>query len=129
MAIYIPSTYGQIQSDTFNYVKNQVKQQTICDKKIVLSYINTQNDFDILAKTLDSSFYNLPFSIYTIQYGDRIDNISYNFFGDTDFWWLILMFNNLVDPFTMDNVTSINIPKQDPLRMYLSQKKFISSTI
>ena len=36
---------------------------------------------------------------YIIEDGERPDTISYDYYGDSDYWWVILMANKIVDPY------------------------------
>lgn len=39
-----------------------------------------------------------PIGEYTIQGEDsRPDLLSYNIYGDTQYWWILLMYNNIID--------------------------------
>jgi len=51
--------------------------------------------------------------IYIItSYNDRLDLIAYDFWGDTSFWWLVAMVNNLeCDSFYPPIGTQLKIPK------------------
>ena len=35
---------------------------------------------------------------YFVQEGERVDTVSYNYYGTTDFAYLILLINNIIDP-------------------------------
>lgn len=36
---------------------------------------------------------------YEIAPNDRWDLLAYNFYGDSNLWWVIAIFNEIVDPF------------------------------
>lgn len=40
----------------------------------------------------------------------RIDLVAYDNYGNSDFWWVILVFNNLRDPFNIPRGLSLKIP-------------------
>lgn len=44
---------------------------------------------------LDTQYYNT----YWIQDGETPELLSYKFYGTTDYWWTILLFNDIYDPF------------------------------
>ena len=48
------------------------------------------------------------FSVYLVEEGDNWHNISERIYGTRDFWWVLALFNEVEDPFTifLDN----NIP-------------------
>jgi hypothetical protein len=46
-----------------------------------------------------------------VQTGDRLDEISFNFLGDSSLWYIIAAANNIHDPsFTLDDGTILRIP-------------------
>jgi hypothetical protein len=56
--------------------------------------------------------YDFSIGIIPVGYEHRPDLISNAFYGTPDFWWLILSFNNINDPFEGLNVgDTILIPK------------------
>lgn len=45
----------------------------------------------------------------TDRYKNRLDNISYDCYGKTDLWWVLAVFNDIIDPMEFDN-QSIKVP-------------------
>ena len=46
-----------------------------------------------------------------VQSGDRLDEIAFNFLGDSSLWYIIASANNIHDPsFTLDDGTVLRIP-------------------
>lgn len=46
-----------------------------------------------------------------VQGGDRLDEIAFNFLGDSSLWYIIAAANNIHDPsFTLDDGTVLRIP-------------------
>jgi hypothetical protein len=46
-----------------------------------------------------------------VQTGDRLDEISFNFLGDSSLWYIIAAANNIHDPsFTLNDGTILRIP-------------------
>lgn len=43
--------------------------------------------------------YNKKYTTYTIAQGDRLDQLSYKFFGRPDMWWAIVEYNPEVQDF------------------------------
>lgn len=41
----------------------------------------------------------LLFLPYTVKEGERPENIAYNYYGSTDYTWLVYLSNNIVDPY------------------------------
>jgi hypothetical protein len=59
---------------------------------------------------------NIPLKdsdIYIVtQTGDRLDTLSYQFYGDQSLWWIIASANNIHDPsFSVDDGTVLRLPK------------------
>jgi hypothetical protein len=55
----------------------------------------------------------LDSDIYIVtQTGDRLDTLSYQFFGDSSLWYIIAKTNNIKDPsFAVEDGTILRIPK------------------
>lgn len=56
--------------------------------------------FDVLDSTLIDQLYSMPSAgTYTIRLEpSRPDLLSYNLYGDTQYWWVLMMYNNLQTP-------------------------------
>jgi hypothetical protein len=39
------------------------------------------------------------FELYTAEENDWFDNIAYKFYGNPKLWWIIAVFNNVINPF------------------------------
>lgn len=63
--------------------------------------VNGIPELDYLTNTLSNFQMNYPVSYYTVTSGDlgRPDLISNAVYGDVGYWWLILMVNEVIDPF------------------------------
>ena len=75
-------------------------------RNFVPVFTNTTYGVDELALS-DSSwirYFELkyPTTTYQLTYGDRQrpDLISFTVYAKADYWWIILKFNNIMDPFT-----------------------------
>ncbi len=51
--------------------------------------------------------------LHTIIETDRIDNISYHYYGSPDYWWFILDKNPGIDPLDLPVGKQIWIPPQE----------------
>jgi hypothetical protein len=61
---------------------------------------------------------------YTVTYEeDRIDLISYKIYGSTQYWWILIEYNAILDPFTIPNGTIINYPSLQDLQLLLFNLK------
>ena len=47
----------------------------------------------------DSAFSNRPYEYYTVEEGDTADIIAEKHYGSSEWWWLVLLFNNVTNPF------------------------------
>lgn len=54
---------------------------------------------DIFKKFEFKKFSPNDYIYYTIKNGETPEIISYNYYGTTDYWWIILLYNNIFDPF------------------------------
>jgi len=122
MAIYRYVSFNQIKWDVFISALEPYRVQSLTNRAVTLEYIPNNNDYDVLKKSIDRDFYKLPYIVYSVLVEDRIDNIAYTFYKDPDYWWVLMLFNKLIDPFTLD-VPTLNIPQSSKLFLYLTRKK------
>ena len=43
---------------------------------------------------------NRTYTTYSIRHGDTPDIIAHQHYGSSDLWWLVLLFNDIIDPFS-----------------------------
>ena len=68
-----------------------------------------KNGINYLRPTLYPKIPHSDSDIYVItQYGDRLDSLAHQFYGDTTLWWYIAKANNLI---------SLNVPTNLQLRI------------
>lgn len=36
---------------------------------------------------------------YIIEDGERLDTIAYDYYGDSNYWWVVMLANNIIDPY------------------------------
>ena len=58
----------------------------------------------------------LLFLPYTVKEGEKPEDIAYNYYGSTDYTWLVYLSNNIVDPYHQWPLSEENFHK------YLIQK-------
>ena len=51
---------------------------------------------NFLRQTIENPYTFLP---YTIEEGDRAEDIAYHYYGDPNYAWLVYLSNNIVDPY------------------------------
>ena len=51
---------------------------------------------NFLKQTIENPYVFLP---YTIQEGERAEDIAYHYYGDANYAWLVYLANNIVDPY------------------------------
>lgn len=80
------------------YINNDLYQNTRYDMSKFLNF-DTDN-FDILDSYLCTQIKSLPYSgAVTIKTQvNRPDLLSYDIYGDTMYWWLIMIYNDLTSP-------------------------------
>jgi hypothetical protein len=71
-----------------------------------------------IRKNIDSTVH--PTDIYhTVQATDRIDLLSYRYFGRSDLWWVIADYNMLFFPLVLEEGSILRIPSYEHLYMDL----------
>lgn len=51
---------------------------------------------NFLKQTIENPYVFLP---YTIQEGERAEEIAYHYYGDANYVWLVYLANNIIDPY------------------------------
>lgn len=51
---------------------------------------------NFLKQSIENPYVFLP---YTIQEGERAEEIAYHYYGDANYVWLVYLANNIVDPY------------------------------
>ena len=57
---------------------------------------------DILTRVrfmFNSVFAGRAYTVYQLKHGDTPDIIAHNYYGDSDWWWLVLLYNDIINPF------------------------------
>lgn len=57
---------------------------------------------DIFARCrfmFDDVFSSRPYINYSIRQSDTADTIAHDYYGSSDWWWLVLLYNDIVNPF------------------------------
>jgi len=57
---------------------------------------------DVLRRTrflFNNTFTDRPYSYYNLEPGDTCDIIAKKVYGDSEWWWLVLLYNDIVNPF------------------------------
>lgn len=57
---------------------------------------------DILTRVrflFDDLFSKRVYTTYTLQHGDTVDTIAHDIYGRSDWWWLVLLYNDIINPF------------------------------
>jgi nucleoid-associated protein YgaU len=42
--------------------------------------------------------------------GERLDSLAYQYYGDSEYWWVIALANRIMDPFALTPGTRLRIP-------------------
>ena len=81
----------------FEMIKNNVEYAMKASHVGVTDYIEITDFFRSLVLRRDVFETNTVYYTYTIQNGERPDQISYNEYGDEQFYWMILQANGITD--------------------------------
>jgi len=74
----------------------------------------TENVVDILRRFIIKSSLDERTTIfydYDMKDGDRPDTIAHKYYGDSKYDWIVLMFNNIIDPFYDFALSQLNFEK------------------
>jgi len=123
LTIFSEAIFGAIKVGDFVEAPSTRKVQNIASRKISLEYITSLSDYDVLSKLPDKEFYGLSYTEHTLVAGDRLDNLSFTYYNDSDFWWVLSMFNKIIDPFELTQKT-LKIPIRELLMIWLTDKVF-----
>ena len=74
-------------------------------------YVTAKNFFRRFKVNKDLFDYSTYYTKYTITDGDRLDTISNDFYGDTNYDWVIVLTNNLVNPLFSTPVSTTVLQK------------------
>jgi hypothetical protein len=70
------------------------------DKAGKPKYINIKDYFHLLTVRDDIYREETLYTTYTVQNGERPDQISYKFYGDEQWYWVLLQVNEITDYYT-----------------------------
>lgn len=54
---------------------------------------------------------SIPQNTHTVKDGETLLNISYQYYGDSGYWWRIAIENDIVNPLSIDPGTQLVIPQ------------------
>ena len=94
--------------------------------KDFLIYVPQTNNFDIMNANLKLTQSIKALRIWKVVNRDNrlLDAIAYDEYGDENYWWVILYYNSIVDPFTMDGKTQISLPYKTEIdSLYINLKQ------
>ena len=71
------------------------------------------------ARLQDADLANLSFVDHVVTVGDRMNKLSHEFYGDTQYWWVIATFNNTPTDghLELGQVISIPLPLTEALTL------------
>ena len=78
----------------YSYGVNQIKHKG----KYINTIINSK-DMEILSKKLDSDAYSFEIGYIPAGYEHRPDKISNLYYNTPKYWWILMLVNNINDPF------------------------------
>ena len=80
----------------FSYFPNIQYAQNV-DRNGKIDYIEIKDYFHLLTVRDDVFREDTLYTRYSIKNGERPDQISYKFYGDEQFYWIILQLNDITD--------------------------------
>ena len=83
----------------FQYFPN-IQYALSVDNAGKANHINIKDYFHLLTVRDDIYREETLYTTYTIQDGERPDEISYKFYGDEQFYWVVLQINEITDYYT-----------------------------
>lgn len=89
------------------FINNSDEYTEILNRKSINQIIQKQR-FSI-DKLSNLNINNLNTALYMWKANDKIYNISQKFYGSPEFGWLIMLINNIDDPFTIADGTILKI--------------------
>ncbi len=96
------------------------------EKRYDLSkFLEFSDNYDPLTSSFTNNLISLPAGgEYTLQGEDsRPDLLSYHVYGDTQYWWVLLMYNSVIDYSELKTGTKIKYPNITDLEsLYFSLK-------
>jgi len=92
----------------FSYFPN-IEYALSVDKAGKPSYITIKDYFHLLTVRDDVYREETLYTTYTIQNGERPDEISYKFYGDEQYYWIILQINSITDYYTQWPLSEVEL--------------------
>ncbi|AEC53014.1 baseplate wedge protein [Synechococcus phage S-CRM01] len=90
---------------------NNIKYAVSTNKAGIPSYINIKNYFH-LARLRDDIFKeDTLYTQYYVRNGERPENISYELYGDEQYYWILLQINDIVDYYNQWPLSSTELEK------------------
>ena len=119
MSVYKSARYSVLKIDDFITAPNTVVEQKILNRTLYMDYSDIIFDYNLPKKIMADSFYLIPSFPFLLVSGDRLQNIAFDQYGDSDYWWILAKYNKIVDPMDISGLTTIEIPMTTPLYSYL----------
>ena len=79
------------------------------DKAGKPEYISIKDYFHLLTVRDDIYREETLYTTYTVKNGERPDEISYKFYGDEQYYWIILQINDIVDYYTQWPLSEVEL--------------------
>jgi len=119
MSVYKSAKYSVLKIDDFITAPNTVVEQKILNRTLYMDYSDIIFDYNLPKKIMADSFYLIPSFSFPLVSGDRLQNIAFDQYGDSDYWWILAKYNKIVDPMDISGLTTIEIPMTTPLYSFL----------
>lgn len=103
-----PNNLSVIEPMTYDHISRYQTYNRIVDLNNNESYLETANDFNM------SNIISKYHIVEPIEEG-RLDMISQIYYGDPQYYWIIAIANNIIDPLTVLQGSILKIPDMDEL--------------
>lgn len=90
---------------------NNVKYAISTNKAGIPNYITIKDFFHLMRVRDDIFKEDTLYTEYYIQNGERPENVSYQLYGDEQFYWILLQINNIVDYYNQWPLSSVELEK------------------
>lgn len=109
------------------------ERRTYCP---VISIVNSQGVAELSLDTLSAAYeglndQNITYDTFQLTDSEvsQPDAVAYKFYGDSQLWWIICLFNGIVDPYTeLQAGVKLKVPRLDEVLLYLTRDDSAAST-
>lgn len=108
------------------YINEDIESKGRFDLARFVEFSSDDEVYDFLGSFFVQKIQTLSlFGIFTVLEDEgRLDNIAYKIYQDTSYWWILMVYNNLVVPHEVENGAKIRYPSpQDLEKLFFDLKR------